>query len=240
MEENLPDNLNNMDRLMDLESVSDSEIDEKNLLESFGEEYIIPSTYPFPLNNSNACSKVFDDFDSPSQEFEYVSIKEKAYVMTYKASMLQETPGVLPMDVSLYDSGASHHMSGFCHYFVNFVKIPPKLITAADRRSFSAIGKGDIWVYLPNQEEKASQVLLKDVLYVPAMGVTLVSISCIASTRSMVVFTGTTCQILNNEKKFISIIQMKSGLYWVFLTCPLEGEYAGKARVEVLIDELYC
>ena len=33
---------------------------------------------------------------------------------------------------------------------------------------------------------------------------------------------------------------MKSGLYWVFSTCPLEGEYAGKARVKVSIDELHC
>jgi hypothetical protein len=53
------------------ESVSDSEIDEKDLLENFGEEYIIPSTYPFPLNNPKACSKVFDDLDSSSKEFEY-------------------------------------------------------------------------------------------------------------------------------------------------------------------------
>jgi hypothetical protein len=75
MEENLPDNLNNIKSLPDLESVSDSEINEKDLLENFGEEYIIPSTYPFPLNNPNACSKVFDDLDSPSKEFEYVPMK---------------------------------------------------------------------------------------------------------------------------------------------------------------------
>ena len=73
----------------------------------------------------------------------------------------------------------------------------------------------------------------------PAMGITLVSISCIATAGSTVVFTGTTCQIFNNEKKVIGIIQMKSGLYQVFSTCPLEGEYAGKARVVVSIDELH-
>jgi hypothetical protein len=239
MEENLPDNLDDMDSLPDLESVSDSEIDEKDLLENFGEEYIIPSTYPFPLNNPKACSKVFDDLDSPSKEFEYFSMKEEAYVMTYEASMLRGTPGPLSIDVDLYDLGVSRHMSGFRHRFVNFVKIPPKPITAADRRSFSAVKKGDIWVYLPNREEKASRVLLKDVLYAPAMGVTLVSISCIASAGSTVVFTGTTCQILNNERKVIGTIQMKSRLYQVFSTRPLEGEYAEKARVEVSIDELH-
>jgi hypothetical protein len=86
-------------------------------------------------------------------------------VTTYKASMLQETPGLLPIDVDLYDSGVSCHMSGFCHCFVNFVKIPPKPIITADRRSFSAVGRGDIWVYLPNGEKKALQVFLKDILY---------------------------------------------------------------------------
>ena len=95
-------------------------------------------------------------------------------------------------------------------------------------------------MYLPNGKESPSQVLLKDVLYVPVMGITLVSISCIATARSTVVFTGTTCQIFNNEKKDIGTIQMKSGLYRVFSTCPLEGEYTGKARVVVSINELHC
>ena len=119
---------------------------------------------------------------------------------------------MLPMDINLYDLGASRHMSGFHHCFMKFVKINPKPITAADRRSFSAVGKGDIWVYLPNGKEKTSQVLLKDVLYAPAMGVTLVSISCIAATRSKVVFTGNICEIFNKERKVIGTIQVKSGL----------------------------
>jgi hypothetical protein len=71
-------------------------------------------------------------------------MKEEAYVTTYKASMLQETPGPLPIDVDLYDLGVSCHMSGFCYCFVNFIKISPKPITAADRRSFSAVRKGNI------------------------------------------------------------------------------------------------
>ncbi|KAF9556272.1 hypothetical protein CPC08DRAFT_616952, partial [Agrocybe pediades] len=50
----------------------------------------------------------------------------------------------------LYDSGASRHMSGYRHRFINLVDIAPKAITAADRRSFSATGKGDMWIDLPN------------------------------------------------------------------------------------------
>jgi hypothetical protein len=75
---------------------------------------------------------------------------------------------------------------------------------------------------------------------VPVMGVTLVSISCIATAGSTVVFAGTTCQIYNKERTVIGTIQAKSGPYQVFSTRPLEGEYTGKARVEVSIDELRC
>ena len=35
--------------------------------------------------------------------------------------------------VDLYDSGATHHMSGFRHKFINFVDIEPIPITAADK-----------------------------------------------------------------------------------------------------------
>ena len=100
-------------------------------------------------------------------------------------------------------------MSGFKHCFINFVEIDPKLITAADKRSFNAIGKGDMWVFLPNGDERSSRVLLKEVLYAPTMGVTLVSISQIASAGSTVIFTGNTCRIYDKERKVIGTIQMK-------------------------------
>ena len=37
------------------------------------------------------------------------------------------------VEVDLYDSGATRHMSGFPHKFINFVKIKPIPITAADK-----------------------------------------------------------------------------------------------------------
>src|SRR5271168_753274 len=214
----------------DLQSVSDdSEMEERDL-----PEHLFDDDESF-----DTCSEVLDSLDSLSEEFEYVSMEEEAYVTAYKASVLRGSPGVLPTDIDLYDSGASRHMSGFRHRFINFVKITPKPITTADKRSFSAVGKGDILVYLPNGKGKTSRVLLKDVLYAPAMGVTLVSISCIALAGSTVIFNSNTCRIYDKGRDVIGIIQLKSGLYRVFSTCPLEGEYAGKARVEVSIDEFH-
>jgi len=48
-------------------------------------------------------------------------------------------------------------------------------ITAADKRSFDAIGKGDMYIDVP-KGNGTSRILLRDVLYAPKMGVTLISI----------------------------------------------------------------
>ena len=37
------------------------------------------------------------------------------------------------VEVDLYDSGTTCHMSGFCHKFINFTNIKPIPITAADK-----------------------------------------------------------------------------------------------------------
>ena len=84
-------------------------------------------------------------------------------------------------------------MSGYLHRFINFTKIDPVHITAADKCTFQASGKGDIYIHIPNGDKPKSQILLKDVLYALSMGVTLVSISKIASAGSMVVFSGNFC-----------------------------------------------
>ena len=51
-----------------------------------------------------------------------------------------------------------------------------------DGQEFEATGLGDMHIELPNGQSK-SQILLKNVLYAPAMGLTLVSISKIAKAR---------------------------------------------------------
>ncbi|EIW56712.1 uncharacterized protein TRAVEDRAFT_103859, partial [Trametes versicolor FP-101664 SS1] len=50
----------------------------------------------------------------------------------------------------LFDSGATRHMSPHRHRFVSYEPIPPKPIQAADKHVFKAVGKGDMYVTLPN------------------------------------------------------------------------------------------
>ena len=85
-------------------------------------------------------------------------------------------------------------MSGYLHRFINFTKIHPVHITAADKCTFQASGKGDIYIHIPNGDKPKSWILLKDVLYAPSMGVMLVSISKIASAGSTVVLSGTSVE----------------------------------------------
>ena len=80
-----------LDGLPDLESVSDSSMDEQDSPESFGKDYTILCNYFFSPNIPDTSSKVSDSLDSLSEEFQYIPMKEEAYVATYKANTLQGT-----------------------------------------------------------------------------------------------------------------------------------------------------
>ena len=142
-------------------------------------------------------------------------------------------------EVDLYDSGATRHMSGFKHRFINFVKTEDVPITAADKRTFKAIGKGDMYIYLPNGAKQMSRVLLKTVLYAPLMGITLVSISRITSTGSTVIFTKDVCQIYNRERQMIGEIKVKGGLYRVHASSFKDEAHAINTQNLLSIYELH-
>ena len=177
--ENLPSYFNLLDDLFkentslfdtesmpDLQSVTDTDSNGEIL------SYYSPSSdkdLEVPNIEEESLEESFNDLKNSNDESEFIPCHEDAYVMTYEASALQGTSSELFTDVDLYDSGASCHMSGVRHCFINFITIDPKPIMATDKRSFNATGKGDLWALLPNGDEVPSCVLLKDVLYAPAM-----------------------------------------------------------------------
>ena len=75
----------------------------------------------------------------------------------------------------LYDSGCMNHISPYRLRFKNFVTITPRLFRAANKETFSTIGKGDLVIDVPDGDDH-SQLRLKDVLYSPNVDYTLVSI----------------------------------------------------------------
>ena len=131
-------------------------------------------------------------------------------------------------------------MSGFCHKFIELVNIDPVPITAADKRTFQAIGRGKLIIYLPNGNNGPSHVYLMNALYAPLMGVTLVSISCIAKSECTVVFSDIFCRIYKANKDQIGKIKERKGLYRVVFMMSLD-ESANVAGVKetLSIDELH-
>ena len=67
---------------------------------------------------------------------------EEAKTYMFTAIMLADSNSSIEME--LYDSGASRHMSPYQYKFINFVPIQKKLLTTADGSHFEAIGKGNM------------------------------------------------------------------------------------------------
>ena len=54
------------------------------------------------------------------------------------------------IEIELFNSGASQHMSPYRHKFINFVPIQKRVLTVADGSTFEAIGKGDMHITMLN------------------------------------------------------------------------------------------
>ena len=130
-------------------------------------------------------------------------------------------------------------MSGFYHQMINYTDIDPVPIRTADKCTFQATGKGNMYINIPNRNGQTSRVLLKDVLYAPLMGVTLVSISKVVSTGSTVVFSGDFCRIYNKGKTLVGEIKVKGGLYRVYYPNTGAESYSAVVNEILTIDELH-
>ena len=120
-----------------------------------------------------------------------------------------------PSTTKLYDSGASRHMSPYHEHFVLYQEIPPRAITAADKRVFYAAGTGDLEIEVPHGTS-FTPIILKDVLHALKMGTTIVSVNRITKAGYTVTFKNDTCQIRNKSDKVIGSIPVsQNGLYKV-------------------------
>ncbi|KAJ7124853.1 hypothetical protein C8R44DRAFT_874714 [Mycena epipterygia] len=92
---------------------------------------------------------------------------EENITSSFDTAMPANEEGTPDVEMELYDSGASHHMSLYQHQFINYTSIPLKSIRAANNGSFQAIGQGNMRISIPNGNSTAS-VLLKGVLPAPS------------------------------------------------------------------------
>ena len=158
---------------------------------------------------------------------------------TFDAAMLVNVEGCVDgIQTELYDSGASRHMSPYQDHFENYVLIAPKPITAADKRYFQAIGKGNLRIKIPNGPNTTT-ILLKDILHCPDMGLTLVSIGKITAAGYKVIFRGLTCRIYDSKDKIIGQINARNGLYHVDHGVVINTAMIGEIPEVLTIEELH-
>ena len=144
--------------------------------------------------------------------------------------------GHAEMRAELYDSGCTQHISPYREDFSIFTEIPPKAFHAANKQSFSATGKGEMIIDVPNGAE-ISQLALNEVLYSSEVGYTLISIGKLDDMGFSITFSGGKCSIQGPDGELIGEVPKSSkGLYKV------QHERGGEAKVaeEILtLDSLH-
>jgi hypothetical protein len=142
---------------------------------------------------------------------------------------------------TILDSGASRHFSPDRSKFLNYQElINPEPIRAADGRTFSALGKGDVQVELPNGDQKPTPITLKNAYYSPHMAFTLMSVSCIDRAGYSLYIQGGTCVIRSPKSNVIGRIPEVRGLYRVGdFPVSAHTHVASAAIKQISVSELH-
>ena len=105
-------------------------------------------------------------------------------------------------------------MTPYRHLLSNYTTITPKSINAANKRTFQAIGCGDLKISVPTDNEKAT-ITLKNVLFAPDIGMTLISIGLVDRAGYSATFGNGVCTIRDKTKRIVGKIPFMDGLYRV-------------------------
>ena len=106
----------------------------------------------------------------------------------------------------LYDSGCTNHISPYRSSFENFQTIEPRHFRAANKQTFSTVGKGELVIDIPN-DTGVTQFRLHDVLYSPEVAYTLVSIGRLDEDGFFATFGGGKCIIKDANKEIVGVVQ---------------------------------
>ncbi len=158
--------------------------------------------------------KVMDNKEDPQENFILDLPRDISAepVTSFAGAVIEATPKARS---ELYDSGASCHMIPFHDQLIKYTPIEPCPITGADKRTFHALGKGDMRVRIPNGNT-TSIIMLRDVLYAPSMGLTIISISRVTAAGYAAMFCSRFCRIFDTKDHRIGHIPVSTnGLYRV-------------------------
>jgi len=112
----------------------------------------------------------------------------------------------------LYDSGCTNHISPYHDQFKNFEDIVPRHFGAANKQSFSIIGKEELVINIPNGSE-TSQLRLTGVLYSLEVSYSLVSVGQLDEAGFTTKFDGGKCIIQGLDIKIGEVLRKSTKIY---------------------------
>jgi hypothetical protein len=136
------------------------------------------------------------------------------------------------MDIDVYDSTTSNHMSPSKHCFVTLKETPPHPIEAADKTIFKATGIGSMKISIPNGNGMAD-VTLNNVLYSPDPAFTLISLSRCDRSGYSAILKDWKCTISDPKGRLVGVIPMSSdGLYKIEHSTQVTASTARKLTID--------
>jgi hypothetical protein len=123
----------------------------------------------------------------------------------------------------LLDSGASAHMCPNRQWFLNMHPIPTREIKLGDNSVVTAESAGEITLHLPYHTGGTLTLIIRDVLYVPDLGLNLLSCSRLAAGGISSVFHSKGCDLidLNDKDDIIAKARLVDDLYWIHGAKPV-------------------
>ena len=114
------------------------------------------------------------------------------------------------------DSGATCHMSNQREIFSEMVELlTPQKVLLGDKHSLDATGKGSVQLKMNLPGGKVHLCILNDVLFVPDLAYSLLSVPKATKSGKVVKFNENSCSILDSSQKLISLAKKRGELYFV-------------------------
>jgi len=80
--------------------------------------------------------------------------EEFAFMTTFSGAMLACNASPLAeLEVDVYNSGTSSHMSPVQQCFISLMQILPQQVEAADQTLFTDTAMGKLWISIPNERD---------------------------------------------------------------------------------------
>ena len=138
--------------------------------------------------------------------------KEKQYKEEHAMSVavISGTQETSPPGVGLWhvDSGASRHLTGCRAWFTELHQCEPCTVVAANHGTLKCTQRGTVTLIT-----ERGRILVRNVLYVPSLGVNLLSVSAILSAGMRVHFTKGGCRISTSRGKVIVQAVARNNIY---------------------------